>query len=258
MYDFAMPNYCIFCDNNSGSREHLWPQWIHDRKDFGPIKMKRGNREIIIPDPKITVKAVCKKCNSGWMSNLEGANIPLVGAMMQDISIRLDRGQQETVAQWLTKMAFLVDWTRDDGRRKRFYTRDEGAAFAEDRTVPPRTRIWIGHIASSHLSTDGHDAARFAKTDEKRLGTATTITLAVGHLAAQIMTDHLLPEYDNDDAPEKQPKSGPWEQKLIQIWSTEKEWVMWPPQHSFTNGGLDGYGYLLDRWRVGKHVEQLI
>lgn len=252
-----MPNYCIFCDNNSGSREHLWPQWIHDRKDFGPIKTKRGNVEIIIPDPKITVKAVCKKCNNGWMSDLEGANVHLVGAMMQDISIRLDPDQQKCVAQWLTKMAFLVDWTRVGGRKKRYYTRDEGAAFAEDLTIPPRTRIWIGNITSSHLSTDGHDSAQFAKKDGARLGTSIAITLAVGHLAAQVVTDHFQPKYDKEGAPETEPKSGPWASKLIQIWPTEKEWMMWPPKRSFTNWGPEGHGYLLDRWRIGKHVEQL-
>jgi hypothetical protein len=253
-----MLKFCIFCDNNSGSREHLWPLWIHERKDFGPLKSKRGYLEILIPDPKLVVKAVCKKCNNGWMSDLEGVSIPLIGSMMQNVSIQLDREQQKTAATWLMKMAFLVDWTRIDGRKKRFFAREEGAAFAEELTVPPRTRIWIGHITSSHLSTDGHDMARFMPADETRIGTSTAITLAVGHLAAQIVTDHLYPEFDTEAAPETIPKNGPWAEKLIQIWPIQKDWVMWPPKASFTNGGTQGYGYLLDRWRVGRHVEQLI
>jgi hypothetical protein len=92
--------------------------------------------------------------------------------------------------------------------------------------------------------------ARFIP-DETRIGTSTVITLAVGHLAAQIVTDHLYPEFDTEAAPETIPKNGPWAEKLIQIWPIQKDWVMWPPKASFTNGGTQGYGYLLDRWRVG-------
>jgi hypothetical protein len=253
-----MATPCIVCDNNSGSREHFWPQWIHESKDFGPLKQKRGGKEITIPDPKLVVKAVCKRCNNGWMSDLEVASIPLVCSMMQNLSIRLERDQQNILAQWLMKMAFLTDWTRVGGREKRFYTREEGAAFAEDCTIPPRTRIWIGHIISSHLSFDGHDATRLAAADRSRLGLSTSITLAVGHLAGQIVTDHLVPEHDNQHAPDTQPNSGRWAARLIQIWPVEKDWMMWPPVASFTNGGPQGYDYLLDRWRVGERVEKLI
>src|SRR6266700_7135246 len=101
-----MPQHCLFCDNNSGNAEHLWAKWIHDRKNFGPIKMKRGQGEdIIIPDPEITVKSVCATCNNGWMSCLETTNIPVIGAMMSDIAITLDRQQQESVAAWAMKPA---------------------------------------------------------------------------------------------------------------------------------------------------------
>ena len=93
-----MPTPCIFCDNNSGSREHLWPKWIHQRHDFGPLKMDRYNQsQIIIPNPEITVKTVCGQCNNGWMSDLEAANIPIIGSMLNDLSITLDQDMQRKV-----------------------------------------------------------------------------------------------------------------------------------------------------------------
>jgi hypothetical protein len=52
---------CLFCANPANSREHLWPQWVHERKDFGPLKHKRGATDTVIPDPRVTVKAVCLK-----------------------------------------------------------------------------------------------------------------------------------------------------------------------------------------------------
>ena len=33
----ALP-LCIFCSNESGSEEHIWPAWIHRYKKFGPLK----------------------------------------------------------------------------------------------------------------------------------------------------------------------------------------------------------------------------
>jgi hypothetical protein len=132
---------CLFCPKTANSLEHLWPKWVHERRNFGPLKHTRGKTETIIPNPKITVKAVCKGCNNGWMSHLENANIPLVGSMMQNLSIPLDRQQQKIVAAWLMKMAFLTDWTRIGGKAKRFYGRDECAAFAHGLTISARTRI---------------------------------------------------------------------------------------------------------------------
>jgi hypothetical protein len=32
-----MTELCLFCDNDSGSKEHLWPKCIHNRKEFGPL-----------------------------------------------------------------------------------------------------------------------------------------------------------------------------------------------------------------------------
>ena len=31
---------CIFCHNESGSPEHLWPDWMHNLVKFAPIDMQ--------------------------------------------------------------------------------------------------------------------------------------------------------------------------------------------------------------------------
>lgn len=254
-----MPTTCMFCSNTADSKEHLWPKWVHDRREFGPLKSTRGNNPTtIIPNPQVTVRAVCQNCNNGWMSQkLEVRNIPLVGSMMQDLTITLDRGQQTLAAAWCMKMAFLTDWTRVRGRTKRFYPRDETLAFAKDRSIPHRTRIWIGHITSSHLSTDGHDFEMLRGSDRSRIGISSVVTIVVGHFVAQIVTDHILLEHSNMN-PELKSGPGPWDAKLTQIWPIEKEWVTWPPKASFTNGGPEGIGYLLQRWRTGKKADQII
>jgi hypothetical protein len=246
---------CVFCSNPANSEEHLWPKWVHERKDFGPIKRTQGdNPSTVVPHPQITVRAVCRTCNNGWMSQeLEVPNIPLIANMMQDISMRLDREQQQTVATWCMKMAFLIDWTRRGGRTNRFYTRDEALAFAKDLTIPPRTHIWIGHMVTSHLSVDGHDFS-VNLMDGTRIGTSSVTTVVVGHFVAQVVTDHLFPEH-KDRNPYISPAPGPWATKLIRIWPIEKEWFMWPPPASFINGGHEGFAYLLRRWRTGDKAD---
>lgn len=103
-----MPAKCLFCDNQSGSKQHLWPKWIHERKDFGPLRIQRGSSEKkIIPNPEIMVKTVCGICNNGWMSDLEAGNIPVIGSMLQDIAIPLDEAQQKVVAVWSLKTAMM-------------------------------------------------------------------------------------------------------------------------------------------------------
>ena len=146
---------CLFCPKPADSKEHLWPQWIHERRDFGPLNFNHGNRPTkVIPNPRGTGRAGCETCNNGLMSlKLEVPNIPLVGSMMQDLSVTLNRDQQMTVATWCMKMAFLTDWTRIGGRTTRFYTRQEAQDFATDLTIPARTRIWIGHLTTPHLMT---------------------------------------------------------------------------------------------------------
>jgi hypothetical protein len=248
-----MPNICMFCDKPVNSKEHVYPMWIHERKDFGPLNFTRADGVVtVIPDPKVTARCVCEKCNNGWMSTkLEVPNIPVIGSMLQDISMTLDRDQQKHLAEWCMKMAFINDWSRTDGRRKKFYTRDETLAFGKDLTIPEGTRIWIGHLTTSHLSRDGHDFELLRGQDGVVVGTSSVTTLAVGHLVAQIVTNHILPEFTHLN-PGVDPKPGPWDTTLIQIWPIEKEWVSWPPKGHFMNGGgPEGVGHLFHRWRRG-------
>jgi hypothetical protein len=136
-----MLNLCLFCDRNAGNREHLWPKWIHDRIDFGALKMDRYQTgQIVIPDPEITVKSVCALCNNGWMSDLEAKNIPMVGSMLNDLSITLDRGAQESVAAWTIKTAMVLDSTRPKAAGARFYRKEDCVKMRENLSMPEYTR----------------------------------------------------------------------------------------------------------------------
>lgn len=255
-YTSRMSQQCLFCDNLPGSREHLWPAWIHRRRDFGPLKMQRGTSAEIIVDPEQKVRTVCGTCNNGWMSKLEQENIPLIGSMFQDISIPLDTEQQLSIAIWTLKTAMTFDSTKGRNAANSFYSHAEGVNLRLSQAIPDRTRIWIGRLSESHIGMTGTDFT-IQTSSGIRLGVGTSVTLAMGHFVSQIVATHIAPEYADRDIGEVPSKPGDWGKMLIQIWPQESTTVTWPPKVSFTNGGPKGYAYLLDRWRTGEKVSKV-
>jgi hypothetical protein len=251
-----MPTLCLFCDSNSGSREHLWPKWIHERKDFGPLRIQLGNSEQkIIPNPEIKVKTVCGICNNGWMSNLESENIPIIGSMMQDNAIPLDGAQQALVAAWSVKTAMVSDSMKGRSAPNQFYNRHECANMRVSRAIPPQTLIWIGRIDGMHLANFGTDFALF-DPQKKRIGMGSVSTSVAGHFVTQVVTVHT--EKENIEISSLPCKMGNWNDSLLQIWPVQKSNVQWPPKASFTNGGAHGIAYLMDRWKMGEAVEKVL
>ncbi len=157
-----MPEPCLFCDNPAGSREHLWPKWIHDRHDFGPIHHQVGDREeMTLPNPQLTVKTVCGQCNNGWMSSLEAENIPIIGSMFQDLHIPLDRQQQESVSVWALKTAMILDSVQGRKAASRFYRSDECKNLRIHRAIPSRTLVVIARVSASLLIAKGYKFDRY-------------------------------------------------------------------------------------------------
>ncbi|MDE1161187.1 MAG: hypothetical protein PW792_04480 [Acidobacteriaceae bacterium] len=252
-YTHAMPTPCIFCDNNSGSREHFWPKWIHRRHQFGPLKMERRGRDrVVIPDPELTVKTVCTGCNNGWMSSLETESIPVLGAMVDDRPVDLSVAQQTLIAAWSVKTAMMSDSMKGRSAVNVFYTRGDCSGMRVGRSIPERTLVWIGRIDGMHLANAGTD---FMLNDQmgKPLASCIATTIVAGHFVTQVVTVHLeQPEGRLDAIP---CKVGDWDLNLEQIWPIQKPVAAWPPPVSFTNGGPEAIAYLLDRWRIGAETD---
>ena len=248
---------CVFCDNESGSEEHLGGAWIHRHARLGPIRIQEGTGpELIDDDPERTINTVCHTCNNTWMSRLEEKNIPAVGDMLENKPIVIDAGRQRLLMEWSVKTAIVMDSIKDRHGDKKFYTRDECTAMRLSQEVPKGTRIWIGALTESHLGAFGTDFTILG-SDRTRIGTGTANTIVVGHFAVQVVTMHMKPEYAAYDIPEVQPKPSDWDNTLIQLYPKVRKNVNWPPRISFTNGGLLGVGFLMDRWRGGEKVSKI-
>lgn len=248
---------CIFCENESGSEEHLWGAWIHRRVKIGPIRVQEGtDPELIDDDPERTVNTVCHTCNNTWMSRLEEKNIPAVGDMLENKPTGIDAGRQRLLTEWAVKTAMVTDSIKARWGDEKFYATDECVALRLSQEIPNGTRIWIGALTEQHLGAVGTDFT-ILRGDRVRIGTGMAVTIVVGHFMVQVAIVHMNPGTAAKDAPLVQPKPGDWDRKLIQLYPKVRKQVRWPPEVSFTNGGPLSVAFLMDRWRGGEKVSKI-
>lgn len=262
--NFLRAQTCLFCNCQAGSREHLWAAWIHKRlPKKEPIRITFPNRSVATSkNPEIKVKTVCGVCNNGWMSHLEAACVPLIGNLMQDISLPLDTSQQVLLATWAVKTAMVLDST-NTRERSTFYTKSECEQLRLTSAIPAHTRVWIGRSALNGLHADGTEVALNGPDGASKIATGNASTFIVGHLALQVFAVHSLPEHKGKYADSVfdsvQSGPGPWNQLLVQIWPAHTRTVTWPPPLTFTGTGTRYHiGQLLYRWRIGKRATGLI
>ena len=150
---------CLFCDNNANSLEHSWPDWMgkhfprgdHDKSvvHWEPIETHRSRlpAAVIFHGHPVTtkIKAVCKRCNNGWMSVLEQDAISFTESMLFGRRILMDAVAQKTLARCVTLK--MMVWEQRQPQAG-VYRRCETLAFAATKFIPNTTKIrlfrWSG------------------------------------------------------------------------------------------------------------------
>jgi hypothetical protein len=158
-----VPDYikgkCLFCGGpatgKAFSKEHVWPVWARDLlAEFGypvddliPLTQwdhGTGAQAKVhhTPASALTVGGVvCRGCNSGWMSQLEGAVQPIFRRLLTERpSCLLTVQEQETLATWALMKAIVYAFSRESpppqslvGFAKEFYS---------TRRVPSNHCVW--------------------------------------------------------------------------------------------------------------------
>ena len=252
-----MNAHCLFCENPACSREHLWPKWILARGKYGPMRHQLGKNEAVFIRPEMTVKTVCGRCNNGWMSSLESECIPVIGSMLQGLTVPLSDEEQNLVSLWAIKTAMMMDSIKGRDAEKRFYSHDECERLRTDCTIPPETRVWLGYYEAEGLGGFGTDFTIVSpELQMQRVGWGMANTIVVGHLAVQVVTIHRHPDHVHRDVTDVQPKPMDWENLLVQIWPASR-YLIWPPKLMLENKGGHGIGRLMERWRIGDCVDEL-
>jgi hypothetical protein len=101
-----------------------------------------------------TVKMVCSACNSGWLSELEGAVKPVLQPLILGEARRLPDDDQALIAAWTCKTALvsLLQHSQDDRRDGYGVPPGEYTALYEqrDRREPlPFSHYWTGSYTGS-------------------------------------------------------------------------------------------------------------
>jgi hypothetical protein len=243
---------CLFSVKPAKSKEHVWPDWILQRPGFQQSIQHqiRGDKTRLLPSPHIKVKAVCKTCNEGWMSELESANIPLIGSLMQDLALALNCFQQYKISMWAVKTAMVSEFVSRK-HRPLFFDKAACEQLRVASDLPPLTTVSLArHSFPDHLGVWGTDAWTTDKGIQAHVN-----TILVGHFVVQTVVLHLLTEkYGN--APivvSPQPGPRPWSQLCVDIWPTTKS-ATWPPAFSFGGGGEFSVFKFIRRYSYGESV----
>ena len=251
---FAPVKNCIFCGARANSEEHFWPEWALKHLPKTTLAGFIGKHKDLKFSGDYTVRCVCRECNQHWMSDIETGNIPLLGRMMLDNSIRLDQPQQLTVASWAVLKAMVLDTTTVSKQRPLFYTQTERDNLRTSSLLPPRTFVWLGRfLGLGRSGRSGGILGNLTRPPGICRGHVTTIVM--GSVCIQTLTLHTVPEYSYGTI-DIQPTEGPWNALLVSCWPTLPR-AEWPPVLAFEESTrpLLGIGGLHERWQRGDERE---
>lgn len=146
---------CIFCDSlltkTSRSKEHVIPKWILDNLQSGYTYDHTGKwttfpnkPELIINERKHSMFSsllggVCKRCNEGWMSDIETHFKPLFVALYDENSpIIFKKDQNLIFAQWAYKTAITWNYSAN---YKKIIPLNQIHSFYINKELPPNLKV---------------------------------------------------------------------------------------------------------------------
>lgn len=147
---------CAFCGGGGVSDEHFWPQWaeglLPNGRNLGHLEFsahvfadntprkpaRRLKRQGSVINK--TVKAPCKRCNSGWMSRLEMAVQPILTPLAKGETSILSLEDQTTLARWVC----LKTMVGEANLRGEYVTfRRERHLFRRTLEIPSGFSVWL-------------------------------------------------------------------------------------------------------------------
>lgn len=227
---------CLFCDNPANTKEDMWPDWLircvgEDRKSPSQYWRSTESAPKTWAGPRFKVRNVCRRCNGGWMSDLESAVRRPMGCLVNDLSIPLSPDDQYALAIWCCKTAMVIEGAKQD--KNRFYVEADRKNLRLRKEMPPDTLVWLGRCAQSYLL---HAEARKLHVRRQAQGVEVTdgcsTTFVIGRLILQMLSVHRAVTAGTG-ALTVEIEGKNWNSSLVQIWPCADRSVTWPPQRAF-------------------------
>ena len=222
---------CIFCQGNASTMEDVWPQWLTKRfplSDASRMEAEIGGRNLGNWRNKTTkllrVKCVCEKCNSGWMSQLEGQVKPVIESILDDQIKTVDVSSQALIAVWAVKTAMALE--ASNPQRKWFYSDDQRRELRMVSAIPERTSVWIAKCVNQpNIYSAAKDLWTAPGQNEVH---AYVTTMAFDSLAVQVVSIRPYINLLRGTAITYGVSEGPWEKVLMQVWPIMPNSQRWP------------------------------
>lgn len=190
------------------------------------------------------------------MSLLEQKNVSRLKPMLLNTPITLDPGGLKLIAEWAVKTAMVAESIKTRNANRNFFTREERIAMRGNRTLPDRTRVWIGALSESDIGCHGTDYTIMIDGGKTRIGTGSVCTIYAGHFVVQTVTEHLNKPYMSEDKAFITSPLGTGDERLIEIYPDRPKRVNWPPK-PFTEDGPTAISVLMARWRMGEKTDKI-
>src|SRR5262245_28941269 len=229
---------CIFCRARVNSVEHVWPKWamelVTSPDSRGHVSWSRGAEppKTFLANANsvdLQVRHLCKGCNNGWLSQLEGDVKSVISAIILDMPVVLYRNIQRIIAAWCFKVALIAQC----GGNNWFYSNEEATQFRTTLSPPEsHTAIWLAKHTGEVTTfvAPVHLYPQLRPTDAPAVGYITTA--AISHLVIQVMS---VRRDAGMSALRVSP--GPWHDALIPVWPSQDE-IRWPPNLTLDRAGL--------------------
>jgi len=200
-----------------------------------PQRVRRGTWDGLA----VQVRSVCRRCNNGWLSELEGETTWLIKPMLSGLAVELHEAQQRTLAFWAVKTAVTMqEANRSIGlpipaeQIEALYQ----AHATRPRVLPNQIMVWLARhrgpsVGLSYLvcfttSAPGTFTPRDSSTQQHRYW----IGLRVGNVAFHILGHAMDPANVRVTA---NPHA------LPRLWPPAAPITVWPPLVSFDDGQFD-------------------
>lgn len=219
-----MPRACVFCEASKPSREHVLPAWISaELPGSGPFRFAQQDKTWLSKDAGKIVKAVCRGCNHGWMSDLEQKAKPLLAPAIRGERVTFSLPEQTTIATWTTKTVLMSELGRIEGPSE-FLSRPEHRHLFRHKEPAPGTYVWMAGYQGPRLARIEQHLLDLQGSVERDPGLATT--MSIGQLVLQVIQ---VPTHI-------QIHSG-WQ--IPRLWPSPEAEVTFPPSPWLSDEGFD-------------------
>ncbi len=191
------------------------------------------------PGPTVIVRAVCSKCNNGWMSDLETLVQPTLGEMIRGRAVTLTPADQVDIAAWASKTAMALEAYEPSTS----VSRPEDRALVRDHCRPPehhRIRLACRDEYFEPVLTK-FSVARSASAPDDRPDTF-AFTIAIGFLIVQVWGGH------GAEIPSGLAQGGTKIGRAFMVWPPVPSSVSWPTAHALTDDELESFAREVIPW----------